>query len=164
MLKSKILIISTMILFILSISAVNAENVTSSMVNDTVNNEFHVIDGKYLEYNNSENGKNLNDTSNVLYDGKDGSVLENKNSNDAIFKYDGNNTVVSKEKPKMNVIVEDSIIFGENLTVKVELPKDANPSWVLMSVGEIYYYVKIDDEGVSLWNMTGLEAGIQYIK
>jgi len=117
-----------------------------------------------LEYNNSENGKNLNDTSNVLYDGKDGSVLENKNSNDAIFKYDGNNTVVSKEKPKMNVIAEDSIIFGENLTVKVELPKDANPSWVLMSVGEIYYYVKIDDEGVSLWNMTGLEAGIQYIK
>ena len=164
MLKSKILIISTMILFILSISAVNAENVTSSMVNDTVNNEFHVIDGKYLKYNNSENGKNLNDTSNVLYDGKDGSVLENKNSNDAIFKYDGNNTVVSKEKPKMNVIAEDSIIFGENLTVKVELPKDANPSWVLMSVGEIYYYVKIDDEGVSLWNMTGLEAGIQYIK
>ena len=164
MLKSKILIISTMILFILSISAVNAENVTSSMVNDTVNNEFHVIDGKYLEYNNSENGKNLNDTSNVLYDGKDGSVLENKNSNDAIFKYDGNNTVVSKEKPKMNVIAEDSIIFGENLTVKVELPKDANHSWVLMSVGEIYYYVKIDDEGVSLWNMTGLEAGIQYIK
>ena len=164
MLKSKILIISTMILFILSISAVNAENVTSSMVNDTVNNEFHVIDGKYLEYNNSENGKNLNDTSNVLYDGKDGSVLENKNSNDAIFKYDGNNTVVSKEKTKMNVIAEDSIIFGENLTVKVELPKDANPSWVLMSVGEIYYYVKIDDEGVSLWNMTGLEAGIQYIK
>ena len=164
MLKSKILIISTMILFILYISAVNAENVTSSMVNDTVNNEFHVIDGKYLEYNNSENGKNLNDTSNVLYDGKDGSVLENKNSNDAIFKYDGNNTVVSKEKPKMNVIAEDSIIFGENLTVKVELPKDANPSWVLMSVGEIYYYVKIDDEGVSLWNMTGLEAGIQYIK
>ena len=117
-----------------------------------------------MEYNNSENGKNLNDTSNVLYDGKDGSVLENKNSNDAIFKYDGNNTVVSKEKPKMNVIAEDSIIFGENLTVKVELPKDANPSWVLMSVGEIYYYVKIDDEGVSLWNMTGLEAGIQYIK
>ena len=164
MLKSKILIISTMILFILSISAVNAENVTSSMVNDTVNNEFHVIDGKYLEYNNSENGKNLNDTSNVLYGGKDGSVLENKNSNDAIFKYDGNNTVVSKEKPKMNVIAEDSIIFGENLTVKVELPKDANPSWVLMSVGEIYYYVKIDDEGVSLWNMTSLEAGIQYIK
>jgi len=164
MLKSKILIISTMILFILSISAVNAENVTSSMVNDTVNNEFHVIDGKYLEYNNSENGKNLNDTSNVLYDGKDGSVLENKNSNDAIFKHGGNNTVVSKEKPKMNVIAEDSIIFGENLTVKVELPKDANPSWVLMSVGEIYYYVKIDDEGVSLWNMTGLEAGIQYIK
>ena len=164
MFKSKILIISTMILFILSISAVNAENVTSSMVNDTVNNEFHVIDGKYLEYNNSENGKNLNDTSNVLYDGKDGSVLENKNSNDAIFKYGGNNTVVSKEKPKMNVIAEDSIIFGENLTVKVELPKDANPSWVLMSVGEIYYYVKIDDEGVSLWNMTGLEAGIQYIK
>ena len=164
MLKSKILIISTMILFILSISAVNAENVTSSMINDTVNNEFHVIDGKYLKYNNSENGKNLNDTSNVLYDGKDGSVLENKNSNDAIFKYDGNNTVVSKEKPKMNVIAEDSIIFGENLTVKVELPKDANPSWVLMSVGEIYYYVKIDDEGVSLWNMTGLEAGIQYIK
>ena len=164
MLKSKILIISTMILFILSISAVNAENVTSSMVNDTVNNEFHVIDGKYLEYNNSENGKNLNDTSNVLYGGKDGSVLENKNSNDAIFKYDGNNTVVSKEKPKMNVIAEDSIIFGENLTVKVELPKDANPSWVLMSVGEIYYYVKIDDEGASLWNMTGLEAGIQYIK
>ena len=164
MLKSKILIISTMILFILSISAVNAENVTSSMVNDTVNNEFHVIDGKYLKYNNSENGKNLNDTSNVLYDGKDGSVLENKNSNDAIFKYDWNNTVVSKEKPKMNVIAEDSIIFGENLTVKVELPKDANPSWVLMSVGEIYYYVKIDDEGVSLWNMTGLEAGIQYIK
>ena len=164
MLKSKILIISTMILFILSISAVNAENVTSSMVNDTVNNEFHVIDGKYLEYNNSENGKNLNNTSNVLYDGKDGSVLENKNSNDAIFKYGGNNTVVSKEKPKMNVIAEDSIIFGENLTVKVELPKDANPSWVLMSVGEIYYYVKIDDEGVSLWNMTGLEAGIQYIK
>ena len=164
MLKSKILIISTMILFILSISAVNAENVTSSMVNDTVNNEFHVIDGKYLEYNNSENGKNLNDTSNVLYDGKDGSVLENKNSNDAIFKYGGNNTVVSKEKPKMNVIAEDSIIFGENLTVKVELPKDANPSWVLMSVGEIYYHVKIDDEGVSLWNMTGLEAGIQYIK
>ena len=164
MLKSKILIISTMILFILSISAVNAENVTSSMVNDTVNNEFHVIDGKYSEYNNSENGKNLNDTSNVLYDGKDGSVLENKNSNDAIFKYDGNNTVVSKEKPKMNVIAEDSIIFGENLTVKVELPKDANPSWVLMSVGEIYYYVKIDDEGVSLWNITGLEAGIQYIK
>ena len=164
MLKSKILIISTMILFILSISAVNAENVTSSMVNDTVNNEFHIIDGKYLEYNNSENGKNLNDTSNVLYDGKDGNVLENKNSNDAIFKYDGNNTVVSKEKPKMNVIAEDSIIFGENLTVKVELPKDANPSWVLMSVGEIYYYVKIDDEGVSLWNMTGLEAGIQYIK
>ena len=164
MLKSYILIISTMILFILSISAVNAENVTSSMVNDTVNNEFHVIDGKYLEYNNSENGKNLNDTSNVLYDGKDGSVLENKNSNDAIFKYGGNNTVVSKEKPKMNVIAEDSIIFGENLTVKVELPKDANPSWVLMSVGEIYYYVKIDDEGVSLWNMTGLEAGIQYIK
>ncbi len=164
MLKSKILIISTMILFILSILAVNAENVTSSMVNDTVNNEFHVIDGKYLEYNNSENGKNLNDTSNVLYGGKDGSVLENKNSNDAIFKYDGNNTVVSKEKPKMNVIAEDSIIFGENLTVKVELPKDANPSWVLMSVGEIYYYVKIDDEGVSLWNMTGLEAGIQYIK
>ena len=134
------------------------------MINDTVNNEFHVIDGKYLEYNNSENGKNLKDTSNVLYDGKDGSVLENKNSNDAIFKYDGNNTVVSKEKPKMNVIAEDSIIFGENLTVKVELPKDANPSWVLMSVGEIYYYVKIDDEGVSLWNMTGLEAGIQYIK
>ena len=164
MLKSKILIISTMILFILSISAVNAENVTSSMVNDTVNNEFHVIDGKYLEYNNSENGKNLNDTSNVLYDGKDGSVLENKNSNDAIFKYGGNNTVVSKEKPKMNVIAEDSIIFGENLTVKVELPKDANPSWVLMSVGEIYYYVKIDDEGVSLWNMACLEAGIQYIK
>ena len=164
MLKSKILIISTMILFILSISAVNAENVTSSMVNDTVNKEFHIIDGKYLEYNNSENGKNLNDTSNVLYDGKDGSVLENKNSNDAIFKYDGNNTVVSKEKPKMNVIAEDSIIFGENLTVKVELSKDANPSWVLMSVGEIYYYVKIDDEGVSLWNMTGLEAGIQYIK
>ena len=164
MLKSKILIISTMILFILSISAVNAENVTSSMFNDTVNNEFHVIDGKYLEYNNSENGKNLNDTSNVLYGGKDGSVLENKNSNDAIFKYDGNNTVVSKEKPKMNVIAEDSIIFGENLTVKVELPKDANPSWVLMSVGEIYYYVKIDDEGVSLWNMAGLEAGIQYIK
>ena len=153
-----------MILFILSISAVNAENVTSSMVNDTVNNEFHVIDGKYLKYNNSENGKNLNDTSNVLYDGKDGSVLENKNSNDAIFKYDWNNTVVSKEKPKMNVIAEDSIIFGENLTVKVELPKDANPSWVLMSVGEIYYYVKIDDEGVSLWNMTCLEAGIQYIK
>ena len=100
----------------------------------------------------------------MLYDGKDGSVLENKNSNDAIFKYGGNNTVVSKEKPKMNVIAEDSIIFGENLTVKVELPKDANPSWVLMSVGEIYYYVKIDDEGVSLWNMTGLEAGIQYIK
>ena len=164
MLKSKILIISTMILFILSISAVNAENVTSSMVNDTVNNEFHVIDGKYLKYNNSENGKNLNDTSNVLYDGKNGSVLENKNSNDAIFKYDGNNAVVSKEKPKMNVIAEDSIIFGENLTVKVELPKDANPSWVLMSVGEIYYYVKIDDEGVSLWNMTCLEAGIQYIK
>ena len=164
MLKSKILIISTMILFIISISAVNAENVTSSIVNDTVNNEFHIIDGKYLEYNNSENGKNLNDTSNVLYDGKDGSVLENKNSNDAIFKYEGNNTVVSKEKPKMNVIAEDSIIFGENLTVKVELPKDANPSWVLMSVGEIYYYVKIDDEGVSLWNMTGLEAGIQYIK
>ena len=31
----------------------------------------------------------------VKYDGKDGSVLENKNSNDAIFKYDGNNTVVS---------------------------------------------------------------------
>ena len=164
MLKSKILIISTMILFILSISAVNAENVTSSMINDTVNNEFHVIDGKYLEYNNSENGKNLNDTSNVLYDGKDGSVLENKNSNNAIFKYGGDNTGVSKEKPKMNVIAEDSIIFGENLTVKVELPKDANPSWVLMSVGEIYYYVKIDDEGVSLWNMTGLEAGIQYIK
>ena len=164
MLKSKILIISTMILFIISISAVNAENVTSSMVNDTVNNEFHVIDGKYLEYNNSENGKNLNDTSNVLYDGKNEEFLENKNSNDAIFKYDGNNTGVSKEKPKMNVIAEDSIIFGENLTVKVELPKDANPSWVLMSVGEIYYYVKIDDEGVSLWNMTGLEAGIQYIK
>ena len=164
MLKSKILIISTMILFIISISAVNAENVTSSIVNDTVNNEFHIIDGKYLEYNNSENGKNLNATSNVLYDGKDGSVLENKNSNNAFFKYDGNNTVVSKEKPKMNVIAEDSIIFGENLTVKVELPKDANPSWVLMSVGEIYYYVKIDDEGVSLWNMTGLEAGIQYIK
>ena len=69
-----------------------------------------------------------------------------------------------KKSLKMNVIAEDSIIFGENLTVKVELPKDANPSWVLMSVGEIYYYVKIDDEGVSLWNMTGLEAGIQYIK
>lgn len=153
MLKSKILIISTMILFILSISAVNAENVTSSMVNDTVNDEFHITDGK-----------NLNATSNVLYDGKDGSVLENKNSNNAFFKYDGNNTVVSKEKPKMNVIAEDSIIFGENLTVKVELPKEANPSWVLMSVGEIYYYVKIDDEGVSLWNMTDLEAGIQYIK
>ncbi len=153
MLKSKILIISTMILFIISISAVNAENVTSSMVNDTVNDEFHITDGK-----------NLNATSNVLYDGKDGSVLENKNSNNAFFKYDGNNTVVSKEKPKMNVIAEDSIIFGENLTVKVELPKDANPSWVLMSVGEIYYYVKIDDEGVSLWNMTDLEAGIQYIK
>ena len=68
------------------------------------------------------------------------------------------------KKSLMNVIAEDSIIFGENLTVKVELPKDANPSWVLMSVGEIYYYVKIDDEGVSLWNMTGLEAGIQYIK
>ncbi|WP_404807471.1 Ig-like domain-containing protein, partial [Methanobrevibacter smithii] len=153
MLKSKILIISTMILFILAISAVNAENVTSSMVNDTVNDEFHITDGK-----------NLNATSNVLYDGKDGSVLENKNSNNAFFKYDGNNTVVSKEKPKMNVIAEDSIIFGENLTVKVELPKDANPSWVLMSVGEIYYYVKIDDEGVSLWNMTDLEAGIQYIK
>ena len=153
-----------MILFILSISAVNAENVTSSIVNDTVNNEFHIIDGKYLEYNNSENGKNLNDASNVLYDGKNKEFLENKNSNDAIFKYEGNNTVVSKEKPKMNVIAEDSIIFGENLTVKVELPKDANPSWVLMSVGEIYYYVKIDDEGVSLWNMTGLEAGIQYIK
>ncbi len=68
------------------------------------------------------------------------------------------------KKNLMNVIAEDSIIFGENLTVKVELPKDANPSWVLMSVGEIYYYVKIDDEGVSLWNMTGLEAGIQYIK
>ena len=164
MLKSKILIISTMILFIISISAVNAENVTSSMVNDTVNNEFHVIDGKYLEYNNSENGKNLNDTSNVLYDGKNEEFLENKNSNDVIFKYGGDNTGVSKEKPKMNVIAEDSIIFGENLTVKVELPKDANPSWVLMSVGEIYYYVKIDDEGVSLWNMTGLEAGIQYIK
>ena len=164
MLKSKILIISTMILFIISISAVNAENVTSGMVNDTVNNEFHVIDGKYLEYNNSENGKNLNDTSNVLYDGKNEEFLENKNSNDAIFKYGGDNTGVSKEKPKMNVIAEDSIIFGENLTVKVELPKDANPSWVLMSVGEIYYYVKIDDEGVSLWNMTGLEAGIQYIK
>ena len=164
MLKIKILIISTMILFILSISAVNAENVTSSIVNDTVNNEFHIIDGKYLEYNNSENGKNLNDASNVLYDGKNKEFLENKNSNDAIFKYEGNNTVVSKEKPKMNVIAEDSIIFGENLTVKVELPKDANPSWVLMSVGEIYYYVKIDDEGVSLWNMTGLEAGIQYIK
>ena len=164
MLKSKILIISTMILFILSISAVNAENVTSSMVNDTVNNEFHVIDGKYLEYNNSENGKNLNNASNVLYDGKNEEFLENKNSNDAIFKYGGDNTGVSKEKPKMNVIAEDSIIFGENLTVKVELPKDANPSWVLMSVGEIYYYVKIDDEGVSLWNMTGLEAGIQYIK
>ena len=164
MLKSKILIISTMILFIISISAVNAENVTSSMVNDTVNNEFHVIDGKYLEYNNSENGKNLNDTSNVLYDGKNEEFLENKNSNDAIFKYGGDNAGVSKEKPKMNVIAEDSIIFGENLTVKVELPKDANPSWVLMSVGEIYYYVKIDDEGVSLWNMTGLEAGIQYIK
>lgn len=164
MLKSKILIISTVILFILSISAVNAENVTSSMVNDTVNNEFHVIDGKYLEYNNSENGKNLNDTSNVLYDGKNEEFLENKNSNDAIFKYGGDNTGVSKEKPKMNVIAEDSIIFGENLTVKVELPKDANPSWVLMSVGEIYYYVKIDDEGVSLWNMTGLKAGIQYIK
>ena len=164
MLKCKILIISTMILFIISISAVNAENVTSSMVNDTVNNEFHINDGKYLEYNNSENGKNLNATSNVLYDGKDGSVLENKNSNYAIFKYGGDNTGVSKEKPKMNVIAEDSIIFGENLTVKVELPKDANPSWVLMSVGEIYYYVKIDDEGVSLWNMTGLEAGIQYIK
>ncbi|WP_400251103.1 Ig-like domain-containing protein [Methanobrevibacter smithii] len=164
MLKSKILIISTMILFIISISAVNAENVTSSIVNDTVNNEFHIIDGKYLEYNNSENGKNLNDASNVLYDGKNKEFLENKNSNDAIFKYEGNNTVVSKEKPKMNVIAEDSIIFGENLTVKVELPKDANPSWVLMSVGEIYYYVKIDDEGVSLWNMTGLEAGIQYIK
>jgi len=164
MFKSKILIISTMILFIISISAVNAENVTSSMVNDTVNNEFHVIDGKYLEYNNSENGKNLNDTSNVLYDGKNEEFLENKNSNDAIFKYGGDNTGVSKEKPKMNVIAEDSIIFGENLTVKVELPKDANPSWVLMSVGEIYYYVKIDDEGVSLWNMTGLEAGIQYIK
>nr|WP_019265781.1 Ig-like domain-containing protein [Methanobrevibacter smithii] len=153
MLKSKILIISTMILFILSISAVNAENVTSSMVNDTVNDEFYITDGK-----------NLNATSNVLYDGKDGGVLENKNSNNAFFKYDGNNTVVSKEKPKMNVIAEDSIIFGENLTVKVELPKDANPSWVLMSVGEIYYYVKIDDEGVSLWNMTDLEAGIQYIK
>ena len=153
-----------MILFIISISAVNAENVTSSMVNDTVNNEFHVIDGKYLEYNNSENGKNLNDTSNVLYDGKNEEFLENKNSNNAIFKYGGDNTGVSKEKPKMNVIAEDSIIFGENLTVKVELPKDANPSWVLMSVGEIYYYVKIDDEGVSLWNMTGLEAGIQYIK
>ena len=107
MLKSKILIISTMILFILSISAVNAENVTSSMVNDTVNDEFHITDGK-----------NLNATSNVLYDGKDGSVLENKNSNNAFFKYDGNNTVVSKEKPKMNVIAEDSIIFGENLTVK----------------------------------------------
>ena len=164
MFKSKILIISTMILFIISISAVNAENVTSSMVNDTVNNEFHVIDGKYLEYNNSENGKNLNDTSNVLYDGKNEEFLENKNSNDAIFKYGGDNTGVSKEKPKMNVIAEDSIIFGENLTVKVELPKDANPSWVLMSVGEIYYYVKIDNEGVSLWNMTGLEAGIQYIK
>ena len=164
MLKSKILIISTMILFIISISAVNAENVTSSMVNDTVNNEFHVIDGKYLEYNNSENGKNLNDTSNVLYDGKNEEFLENKNSNDVIFKYGGDNTGVSKEKPKMNVIAEDSIIFGENLTVKVELPKDANLSWVLMSVGEIYYYVKIDDEGVSLWNMTGLEAGIQYIK
>ena len=164
MFKSKILIISTMILFIISISAVNAENVTSSMVNDTVNNEFHVIDGKYLEYNNSENGKNLNDTSNVLYDGKNEEFLENKNSNDAIFKYGGDNTGVSKKKPKMNVIAEDSIIFGENLTVKVELPKDANPSWVLMSVGEIYYYVKIDDEGVSLWNMTGLEAGIQYIK
>ena len=164
MFKSKILIISTMILFIISISAVYAENVTSSMVNDTVNNEFHVIDGKYLEYNNSENGKNLNDTSNVLYDGKNEEFLENKNSNDAIFKYGGDNTGVSKEKPKMNVIAEDSIIFGENLTVKVELPKDANPSWVLMSVGEIYYYVKIDDEGVSLWNMAGLEAGIQYIK
>lgn len=95
MLKSKILIISTMILFILSISAVNAENVTSSIVNDTVNNEFHIIDGKYLEYNNSENGKNLNDASNVLYDGKNKEFLENKNSNDAIFKYDGNNTVVS---------------------------------------------------------------------
>ena len=117
-----------------------------------------------MEYNNSENGKNLNDTSNVLYDGKNEEFLENKNSNDAIFKYGGDNTGVSKEKPKMNVIAEDSIIFGENLTVKVELPKDANPSWVLMSVGEIYYYVKIDDEGVSLWNMTGLEAGIQYIK
>ena len=164
MLKSKILIISTMILFIISISAVNAENVTSSMVNDTVNNEFHINDGKYLEYNNSENGKNLNDTSNVLYDGKNEEFLENKNSNNAIFKYGGDNIGVSKEKPKMNVIAEDSIIFGENLTVKVELPKDANPSWVLMSVGEIYYYVKIDDEGVSLWNMTGLEAGIQYIK
>ena len=164
MLKSKILIISTMILFIISISAVYAENVTSSMVNDTVNNEFHINDGKYLEYNNSENGKNLNDTSNVLYDGKNEEFLENKNSNNAIFKYGGDNTGVSKEKPKMNVIAEDSIIFGENLTVKVELPKDANPSWVLMSVGEIYYYVKIDDEGVSLWNMTGLEAGIQYIK
>ena len=164
MLKSKILIISTMILFIISISAVNAENVTSGMVNDTINNEFHINDGKYLEYNNSENGKNLNDTSNVLYDGKNEEFLENKNSNDVIFKYGGDNTGVSKEKPKMNVIAEDSIIFGENLTVKVELPKDANPSWVLMSVGEIYYYVKIDDEGVSLWNMTGLEAGIQYIK
>ena len=153
MLKSKILIISTMILFIISISAVNAENVTSSMVNDTVNDEFHITVGK-----------NLNATSNVLYDGKYGSVLENKNSKNVFFKYDGNNTVVSKEKPKMNVIAEDSVIFGENLTVKVELPKDANPSWVLMSVGEIYYYVKIDDEGVSLWNMTDLEAGIQYIK
>ena len=139
MLKSKILIISTMILFIISISAVNAENVTSSIVNDTVNNEFHIIDGKYLEYNNSENGKNLNDASNVLYDGKNKEFLEDKNSNDAIFKYEGNNTVVSKEKPKMNVIAEDSIIFGENLTVKVELPKDANPSWVLMSVGEINF-------------------------
>lgn len=57
MLKSKILIISTMILFILSILAVNAENVTSSMVNDTVNNEFHVIDGKYLEYITVKMGK-----------------------------------------------------------------------------------------------------------
>lgn len=88
MLKSKILIISTMILFIISISAVNAENVTSSMVNDTVNDEFHITVGK-----------NLNATSNVLYDGKYGSVLENKNSKNVFFKYDGNNTVVSKEKP-----------------------------------------------------------------
>ena len=162
MFKGKTLTILTITLFILSISAVNAENVTSSMVNDTLSDEFHITEEKCVEYNNNEIGENLNVASNDLDNRSNKGFSENKNYDGAIVK--DNNTDESKKDPTMNIIAKDNIIFGENLTITVELPKDAGASSVYVWVeGRSSGNVGVRD-GIAILNISDLNAGCQNIK